>query len=266
MDSQNDKMANLAQIESYIEEAVKNGAVLISLPEDVNLVGKNVGSGGNAEESGGLTETFFRKKAREHQIYLHCGSFHQKISDEKRSNNCSLFINPDGEVLAEYHKLHTFDITLEDGSESMESAAVRPGEKIVTAKTPLGNFGFSICYDVRFPELFRLLTLDGAEVIFTPANFTDATGKAHWEILLRARAIENGCYIIAADQCGSKPRYLAHGNSMIIDPWGTILARAEDKPGIIYAEIDLNRVREVRNKIPSLKNRRSDIYSLEKKA
>lgn len=265
IDSQNDKRKNLSLIEQYIDEAVNNGAVLVSLPEDVNLVGNNIGDGGNAEPAHGLTEQFFRRKAKEHGIYLHCGSFHKEIPGENRAYNNSLFFSPDGEILAEYHKLHTFDIILEDGTDSRESAKIKPGEKIVTAATPLGTFGFSICYDIRFPELYRLLALNGAEILFVPANFTDHTGKAHWEILLRARAIENCCYVIAADQCGQKPRYLAHGNSMVIDPWGNVIARAGDQPEIIYAEIDLNMVAKIRKKIPSLKNRRNDIYDLVQK-
>lgn len=257
LDSQDDKARNLEMIDAYIDEAAGQGAVLISLPEDVDMVKMDVPAGlvdPDAEAVGGMTESFFRRKAVEHGVYLHCGSFHRRIEGENREYNTSLLFSPEGEVLAEYHKMHTFDIILEDGTESLESARIKPGDRVVTVETELGYLGFSICYDVRFPQLYRSMALRGAEVIFAPANFTDHTGRAHWEVLLRARAIENGCYIVAADQCGQKPRYLAHGNSMVIDPWGTVIARAGDQAEILYAEIDLDRVKEIRGKIPSLKH------------
>ena len=173
-------------------------------------------------------------------------------------------IDPDGEIIAVYRKLHTFDITMPDGTAADESARIRPGSEIVTVDTALGRFGLSICYDIRFPELYRIMALEGAEVIFTPASFTMQTGKDHWETILRTRAIENGCYIVAADQYGQKARFMAYGNSMVVDPWGTVIARARDKMGIIYAEIDLDYVKEIRQKMPSLKNRRGDIYEVKR--
>lgn len=262
LDSGSDKMRNLRMAEGYLKEAAAEGARLVCFPEDMNLVGENTGAGGNAEEIPGLTTDFLRRKAGEYGIFIHGGSFRKIIHGDRRFYNTSVLIDPKGEILAEYHKLHTFDVTLPDGTESRESEQIRPGDKIVTADTELGCLGFSICYDVRFPEMFRAMALRGAQVFFVPADFTDATGAAHWEVLLRSRAIENGCYVIAPDQCGRKPAYLAHGNSMIIDPWGTVLARAEHKPGIIYAEIDLDFGEQVRRKIPSLANRREEVYSL----
>ena len=174
-------------------------------------------------------------------------------------------INPQGEIIAKYHKLHTFDVTLPDGTVCDESARIHPGDEIVTVDTELGKLGFAICYDIRFPELFRIMALEGAQVIFTPASFTMPTGKDHWEPILRTRAIENGLYIVAAGQIGKKARFAAYGNSMVVDPWGTVISRAKDQPGITYGEIDLDYLDKIRQQIPSLKNRRADVYTLERK-
>lgn len=260
MDSGNDKMENLRTAEKYLEEAAGQGARLVCFPEDMNLVGKNRGEGGNGEEIPGVTTELLRRKATEYGIYIHSGSFRKNIPGDSRYYNTSVLISPEGEIFGEYHKIHTFDVTLPDGTVSMESKQIRPGEQIVTVDTELGCLGFAICYDLRFPELFRAMALRGAQVIFVPANFTDATGRDHWEVLLRSRAIENGCYIIAPDQCGRKPAYLAHGNTMVIDPWGTVAARAAQEPGVIFAEVDLDVLSEVRRKIPSLANCRRDIF------
>lgn len=136
------------------------------------------------------------------------------------------------------------------------------GDDIVTVDTEYGKLGFSICYDIRFPELFRLLAIKGAQIIFTPASFTMPTGKDHWEPILRTRAIENTCYIVSAGQIGKKTNFIAFGNSMIVDPWGTIIAKAKDEPSIAVAEVDLDYLDRIRTKIPSLKNRRSDVYDV----
>ena len=176
-----------------------------------------------------------------------------------------MLISPEGKILATYSKLHMFDITLADGTPYRESDRVKPGDSIVTVETELGIFGMSICYDVRFPEIYRLMALRGAQVIFVPASFTMPTGKDHWEVLLRARAIENGCYIVAAGQIGQKPAYAAYGNSLVADPWGTVIARSKDAPGITYAEIDLDYLEKIRKQIPSLENRRSDLYEVSEK-
>lgn len=153
-------------------------------------------------------------------------------------------------------------MTLPDGSSVRESDRKEPGKEIVTVQTELGHLGFAICYDMRFPELFRLMALQGAQIIFLPANFTMPTGKDHWEPILRARAIENGCYIIAPDQTGVKEKFTAYGNSMVVDPWGTVIARASDKPGVILAEIDLDYLESVRQRNPSIHNRRTDLYEI----
>jgi predicted amidohydrolase len=167
-----------------------------------------------------------------------------------------------GACIAKYRKIHTFDITDPNGKEYRESDTVESGEKVVTVETKLGTFGFAICYDLRFPEIYRLLALKGAQVIFNPANFTMMTGKDHWEPLLRARAIENNLYMVATDQYGENARMLAYGNSMVVDPWGTVIARGRDQEEIIYSEIDLNFLDDVRARMQTLENRRENVYEL----
>jgi deaminated glutathione amidase len=262
LDSQNDKGKNLEKICAYIDEAAARGARMVALPEVANLIGDNVGSGGGAETIPGYSTEILGAKAREHGIYVHCGSLREEIPGDTRSYNTTAMLDPEGRVIATYRKLHTFDVTLPDGTIANESARIRPGKDIVTVDTDLGRLGFSICYDIRFPELYRLLALQGARVIFTPANFTVPTGKDHWEPILRTRAIENGCYIVAPAQIGTKPRFTAFGSSLVVDPWGTIIARSREEPGVTMAEIDLDFQDKIRGQIPSLRNRRSDVYDL----
>lgn len=267
LDSQNDKAKNLEQICAYIDEAAARGAKLVALPEVMNLVGDNVGPGGGAEPIPGYSTEILARKAKEHGIYVHCGSLKEEIpGGDGRGYNTTAMIDPEGRIIAKYRKLHTFDVTLTDGTVCNESARIMPGTEIVTVQTELGTLGFSICYDIRFPELFRLLALKGAQVIFTPANFTLPTGKDHWEPILRARAIENGCYILAPAQIGKKVNFTAYGNSLAVDPWGTVIARSKDQPGLTIAEIDLDFLDKIRGQIPSLKNRRGDVYDLKVKA
>lgn len=260
MDVQNNKDENLKEACRYIDEAAAKGARLVVFPETMNIVGDNVGDGGQNETIPGYTTEILAQKAREHRIYIHCGSIPELEPKEKRHFNTSVMLDPNGEIIAKYQKIHTFDVTLPNGTPVMESDNVIPGSRVVTVETELGVFGFTICYDMRFPELYRLMALRGAQVIFAPADFTMPTGKDHWEPVLRTRAIENGCYIVAPDQIGQKPKFVAYGNSMVIDPWGTVIARAKDEPGLILAEIDLDYEDRIRQKIPSLKNRRIDVY------
>ena len=265
MDSGNDKGENLKTACRCVDEAAAAGAQLITFPEVMNLDGRNVGEGGGAEPIPGYTTEKLMAKAKEHGIYIHSGSFFEEIPGEKRAYNTSVIIDPQGEIIARYRKMHTFDVTLPDGSVQRESARIRPGDDITTVDTPLGRLGMAICYDIRFGEMFRLMALEGAQVIFTPANFTMPTGKDHWETILRTRAIENGVYIVAADQIGKKSEFTAYGNSLVVDPWGTVVARASDRPGMMLVPIDLDYVDAVRAKIPSLQNRRTDIYDVVKK-
>ena len=259
MDTQNNKEANWAQMVAYVDEAVAKGAKLIAFPEVVNILSEEPQY---AEPIPGPTTELLMQKAKEHQIWIHGGSISEENPAGPRTYNTTVLIDPQGEIVARYSKLHNFDMTLPDGSSVRESDRKEPGRKITTVETELGHLGFAICYDMRFPELFRLMTLQGAQIIFLPANFTMPTGKDHWEPILRARAIENGCYIVAPNQVGVKEKFVAYGNSMIIDPWGTVIARASDKPGIILAEIDLDYLDAIREKNPSVQNRRADIYAL----
>ena len=263
MDSQNDKGVNVKALCDFIDEAAKEGAKLVTMPEMAHCIGKNIGEGGPGIETiPGYTIDILKKKAVEHQIYIHCGSIAEYREEDKRYYNTSILLDPSGEIIAKYRKLHTFDITLPDGTEHKESSRVMPGDEIVDVKTELGHLGLSICYDIRFPELYRIMALRGAEILLTPANFTLQTGSAHWEPILRTRAIENGCYVVAAGQIGKKPMMEAYGNSMVIDPWGAVIARAGNYPCVITAEIDLDYLDQVRSQIPSLKNRRSDVYEV----
>ena len=259
MDTQNDKGANWAQIADYIDEAAEKGAKLVAFPEVVNILSEEPEF---AEMIPGPTTELFMQKAKEHGIWVHGGSISEVNPEGERTYNTTVLINPQGEIAARYSKLHNFDMTLPDGSSVRESDKKEPGKEITTVQTELGHLAFAICYDMRFPELFRLMTLQGAEVIFLPANFTMPTGKDHWEPILRARAIENGCYIIAPNQTGVKEKFTAYGNSMVVDPWGAVIARASDKPGVILAEIDLDYLDAVRKRNPSVQNRRTDMYQL----
>ena len=259
MDTQNDKEANWRQMAAFIDEAAAKGAQLVAFPEVVNILSEDPQY---AEAIPGPTTELLAEKAREHQIWIHGGSLSEVNPHGVRTYNTTVLINPAGELVARYSKLHNFDMTLPDGSSVRESDRKEPGQEIVTVETELGHLGFAICYDMRFPELFRLMTLQGAQIIFLPANFTMPTGKDHWEPILRARAIENGCYLIAPNQVGVKEKFVAYGNSMIVDPWGTVIARASDKPGVILAEIDLDYLDDVRRRNPSVANRRTDVYQL----
>lgn len=262
MDSTGNLQENLAAITDFVDEAAARGAKLIAMPENVNYVGTE--SAANAEEvPGGPTFRHLSALAQKHQVWLHCGSIYEKNPNDPRPYNCNMVINPKGELVAKYHKLHPFDVVIKNGPEVKESDRICPGSDIVTVDTgELGHWGLSICYDIRFGEMYRLMALEGAQILFTPADFTMNTGKDHWEPLLRARAIENGCYVIAPGQYGIKPKFQAYGKSLIVDPWGNVIAKAPDHPCVITAEIDLDYLDKVRKQIFTLENRRSDLYSL----
>ncbi|MCD8231070.1 MAG: carbon-nitrogen hydrolase family protein [Clostridiales bacterium] len=266
MDSGNDVSRNLRVAEEAIEEAAAAGAQVVCFPEMMSQIVAQGEAPASESIENGATAVLLKRKAYEKGLYIHSGSFPEYIRGEQRIYNTSMLIDSNGELIAQYRKIHTFDVTLPDGTPCMESASVKAGSEMAVAGTPFGKWGMAICYDLRFPELFRKMALAGAQVIFLPANFTRPTGRDHWEVLLRARAIENGCYLVAADQCGVKPDFASFGTSMIIDPWGNVIARASgDKPEIIYAAIDPARVGEVRGQLPVLENRRADVYgSLEK--
>ncbi|MDY2852672.1 carbon-nitrogen hydrolase family protein [Acidaminococcus fermentans] len=264
MDSQDDKMANLAAAEGYIREAAARGARLVVLPESMNYIGRDMAQEAEAIP-GGPTFQRLSGLARELDLWLEAGSIYESNQeDPARPFNTTFLIRPDGTLAAKYAKLHPFDVVLPNGVTSRESDRVCPGKKLTVAETDLGKVGLGICYDIRFGEMFRIMALEGAKLFAVPANFTVNTGKDHWEVLLRARAIENECYVIAPNQMGKKPRFTAYGNSLMVDPWGTVIARASDKPGVITAEIDLDYVTKVRQSTFTLDNRRPDVYQLRK--
>ena len=262
MDSQDNVDNNLAAVASYVEEAAHAGARMIAFPEGMNYVGLD--SVGHAEEvPGGRTFCFMSALAKKYKMWLHCGSIYEKNNKDHRPYNCSMIINPDGELVAKYHKMHPFDVVIANGPTNKESDRICPGDEIVTVPTDeVGCLGLSICYDIRFPELYRIMVLNGAQVLFVPADFTMITGKDHWETLLRSRAIENECYVVAPAQIGNKPKFKAYGNAMIIDPWGTVIARAPNHADLIMAEINLDYENDVRHQTYALANRRSDVYAL----
>jgi len=201
-------------------------------------------------------------KATKHKLYILCGSILEKSKELDKVFNTSVLIDPQGEIISRYRKIHLFNLEIKGGPLYRESTFVQPGREIVTIDTKRTNFGLSICYDLRFPELYRKLTFNGARVIFIPAAFTLHTGKDHWEPLIRARAIENQAYIVAPAQVGSHlPGKQCYGKSMIVDPWGIIMSKASDREMVIYAEIDFPYQDEIRGKLPSLLNRRKDIFS-----
>jgi predicted amidohydrolase len=205
---------------------------------------------------GPVTERF-AELARSLGAWLLLGSVAERSSDPDRPYNTSVLLDPAGQVEARYRKRHLFDVSIDGGPSDRESARTTPGVDTVVApiRGAAGKaevrLGLTVCYDLRFPELYRELTLAGATVLAVPANFTEATGRDHWEVLLRARAIENGAFVIAPAQCGTGGGIPAHGRSMIVDPWGTVIAQAPDGPGVVVADLELDRVAAVRRQIPS---------------
>jgi predicted amidohydrolase len=265
LNSRDDKAANIAAAEAGIARAAELGARLVVLPELWTYLGPAEGNRVNAEPIPGPVSELLAALAGRYGLILHGGSLFELpagSADDARPYNTSVLFGPDGALLATYRKLHLFDaVPDESAAPYRESATVAAGQAIVSIEIDGLKLGLATCYDLRFPELFRALALGGAELFLLPAAFTLETGRDHWEPLIRARAIENGCYVIAAGQVGTyPPKRTAYGRSMIVDPWGTVLAQAPDEPTVITAEIDLDRVADVRRRIPSLANRRADIY------
>jgi predicted amidohydrolase len=249
------KDENLTKAKRWVREACERGARLVALPELFSWRGGKSDEQAAAELIPGPTSEEMARLARSLGIYLVCGSFLEKAPDDQKVWNTSLLISPEGKILARYRKVHLFDVSLPDGRVIRESETRKTGEGAVVAETEYGAVGLSICYDLRFPELYRQLTLKGATIIAVPSAFTFWTGTAHWEILLRARAIENQVYLVAPDQNGRDGTgILDYGNSMIVDPWGRVLARAQDCEGAIVAELDLADQERVRQSLPCLKH------------
>lgn len=255
---------NLVKIEKFIRAAAQEGAKLIAFPEVMNIIDSHMPS--YSESYGGETFRLLSRLAKTLGVYIHGGSWSETIPASKKHYNTSYLFDDKGIVVGKYRKIHTFDITDPSGQIYRESDTVTSGQEVVVVETPLGKLGFAICYDLRFPELHRLLALKGAEIIFNPSDFNLMTGKDHWEVLLRARAIENGVYMIAADQYGQNAKMLAYGNSLVVNPWGTVIARAGDGEQILYADIDLDGLAEIRNRMQTLENRQSEVYRLSENA
>jgi predicted amidohydrolase len=261
MNSRDDKTINVATALALIDRAAAGGARLVALPEVWIYLGPPEGNRPNAEPIPGPTIARLAERARRHRIYIHAGSIQELSEDGSRLYNTAVVLDPEGEIVATYRKLHMFDVVLDGVAAYQESATITPGDEIVVVSVDGVRVGLATCYDLRFPELFRILALRGAEVIVVPAAFTMTTGKDHWEILIRARAIENGLFLVAAAQVGQHPPGgWCYGRSMIVDPWGTVLATAPDEETVIRADLDLSRVQKIRRQIPSLANRRADAY------
>jgi predicted amidohydrolase len=256
LNARDNRADNLRAARELLERAAGAGADLAMLPEYVDYLGPAAGAP-KPEPIDGEFATFFADAARDLGIWVHAGSFHEIGPDGDRTYNTSLIFGRDGALAARYRKIHLYDVEIPGRVSYQESRTVAPGSDVVTAHVDGVPFGLSICYDLRFPELYRRLAVDGATVLVVPAAFMMHTGRDHWEVLLRARAIENQCYVLAAGQIGDhEPRRTCFGRSMIIDPWGTVVAQAPDTVGITVADLDLERLSLVRAELPSLANRR----------
>jgi deaminated glutathione amidase len=256
-----DLSENLASAEQHTRAAAADGARLIVLPEKWTAMGTEEQLRAAAEPLEGSAIGWARALARELEVDLVAGSICERLAGQDKLANTSVHVGPDGELKAVYRKLHMFDVEV-GGRTYRESELEEPGDEIVCSQTADGvELGLSICYDLRFPELYRILAVRGARVLVVPSAFTLATTRDHWEALLRARAIENQAFVIAANQVGEHPGgYRSGGRSMIVDPWGVVLAQAPDRQTHVIAELDLERQGEIRAQLPSLANRRPEVY------
>ena len=259
-----DPAANLAETRALLRMAVDEGAGFVLTPEVTNCI-----SSDRAHQQAVLhpeatdpTLAALRADAAELGIWLLIGSLALKTDDvDGRFANRSFLIAPDGSIAAHYDKIHMFDVNVSEVETYRESAGYRPGKRAVVAQTPFANVGLSVCYDVRFPYLYRKLAKAGAEVLCVPAAFSPVTGAAHWEVLLRARAIETGCYVLAPAQVGEHTasagrRRQTHGHAMVIDPWGTVLSDAGAEVGVTFVDLDMAEVARARSRVPSLSHDR----------
>ena len=259
--SRADKAENLEKTERLVAEAAASGADVVLLPEKWNAIGgvETLHEAAETIESGESVEAM-RGWASRHGITLVGGSITERREGREKLSNTSLVFDPDGELVALYRKIHLFDVDV-GGHRYRESEAEEPGEEPVIARLEGWPIGLTVCYDLRFPELYRILALEGAELVTVPAHFTLYTGKDHWHVLLRARAIENQNYVAAAAQIGETiPGKPSYGRSLIADPWGTVVAQAPDEETVISAELDRVRLEEVRRNLPSLANRQAAAY------
>jgi predicted amidohydrolase len=258
LNSTEDFDRNRARAERLVREAAGAGARLVVLPEKWNRLEEPAGMAAAAEPLDGPATAWARALAAELSIDLVAGSITERASGA--NHNTSVHAGPSGDVRAAYRKLHLFDVDV-GGVSYRESAGARPGAEVVVGEALGRRIGLSVCYDLRFPELYRGLADRGAEILTVPSAFTAATGKDHWEPLLRARAIENQAFVIAAGQSGTHPNgNVSHGRSMVVDPWGVVLAQAPDGEAVAVADLDFARLREVRERLPALRHRRRDVF------
>jgi predicted amidohydrolase len=260
LDATGDVDANIERATALAADCAAGGARLIVLPEYLHYRGDDDGFRASARLIPGPYTDAFAEIARRHDAWILAGSVAETSDDAARPYNTSVLLGPGGSIAATYRKVHLFDVAVDHGPVDTESARVSAGDTAVVAEVDGVPVGLSVCYDLRFPELYRTLALAGAEVLAVPSNFTERTGRDHWEILLRARAIENGAWVLAPGQSGGPPGQPAFGRSMIIDPWGTVVAQAADGVGIVRADVETDRVTAVRRQIPSLANRRPEAY------
>jgi deaminated glutathione amidase len=261
LNSTADPAENLASADRLTRLAAEDGATLIVLPEKWTAIGSDAQLLAAAETLAGPAIEWARATARELGVDLVAGSIVERLPGLEKLANTSVHVDRHGELKAVYRKVHMFDVQIGERSYH-ESELEEPGEEVVLSETAGGvELGLAICYDLRFPELFRILAVRGARVIALPSAFTLPTTRDHWEVLLRARSIENQTFLVAANQVGSHPGgFHSGGRSMIVDPWGVVLAQAADSEGHIVADLDLERQREIRERVPALANRRPDVY------
>jgi deaminated glutathione amidase len=257
-----DRERNLATADRLTRAAAKAGAELVVLPEKWAVLGTPEETAAGAEPFDGPALAWARATARELGIDLVAGSIAERVPDRDKGSNTSAHFGPDGELRAVYRKLHMFDVEV-GGRSYRESDHEEPGDEVVLSATAGGvELGLTVCYDLRFPELYRILAVRGARIITVPAAFTLTTTREHWEVLLRARAIEDQAFVVAANQFGEHaPGLRSGGRSMIVDPWGVVLAQAPDSETFALAELDLERQAEIRRSLPSLANRRPQAYA-----
>ena len=264
LNATDDTDRNLERADRLVRDAAAAGAELVALPEKWTVLGKREHMAAGAQTLEGPAISWARATARELGIDLLAGSMYESIPERDKGANTSVHVGPDGEIRSVYRKIHLFDVEV-DGSVYAESSTEDPGDEIVVSELAGGlTLGLSVCYDLRFPELYRILALRGAEVFSVPSAFTLPTTRDHWEILVRARAIENQCFVVAPNQVGHHPGGLrSGGRSLIVDPWGLVLAGAADTETFIIADLDAANQRDIRRRLPSLARRRPETYAWE---
>ena len=264
LNATDDTDRNLERADRLVRDAAAGGAELVVLPEKWTVLGTREHMAAGAQTLDGEAISWARRTAAELGIDLVAGSLYEHVEGAEKGFNTSVHVGPDGEIQSVYRKIHLFDVEV-DGAVYAESSTEDPGDEIVVTELAGGlKLGMSVCYDLRFPELYRILALRGAELITVPAAFTLPTTRDHWEVLVRARAIENQCFVIAPNQIGNHPGGLrSGGRSLIVDPWGLVLAGAPDAETAIVADLDPDNLRDIRRRLPSVARRRPEVYAWE---